>query len=182
MAVSKKVSTSTKSSHPSYQQMISKAISTLKERTGSSRQSIKKYVVSQYKLDESKANHLINSAIKKGADSGSFVLPKGASGRVKLSKPVPKEGEKKPAAKKASSPKKKPAAKKATAVKKTATASAESDSTPKVTKTKKAAAKAKKSSAAKSPKKAKVGAAKAKKPSPKKKVAAKKVKAVKKSA
>ncbi|KUI72359.1 Histone H1 [Cytospora mali] len=108
-------------SHPSYQDMISEAITQLKDRNGSSRQSLKKYVKANYNIQASTDamfDSLFNRALKKGVETGHFVQPKGASGGTKLAKksaPVKKEAatkEKKPAAEKKEGAKK-PAAKKA---------------------------------------------------------------------
>ncbi|KAI1758878.1 linker histone H1 and H5 family-domain-containing protein [Hypoxylon sp. FL1150] len=130
-----------KSTHASYQ---------LKERNGSSRQQLKKYVRANNSLSatDKMFDNLFNKALKAGVDKGVFEQPKGPSGGTKLSKkskPVAtkpaakKEGEKeapkkaapkketvkKPAAPKKAAPAKKeaaekPAAKKAAAPKKPA--------------------------------------------------------------
>lgn len=154
--------------HPTYLVMSSAAISALKDRTGSSRQAILKYIMANYKLgsDSKPVNARLKVALKNGIKSGALKQLKGtgASGSFKVAeKPKaakkvakkaksPKKAAKKPAAKKAKSPKKaakKPAAKKA--------------KTPKKAKSPKKAAKPKKPAAAKkSPKKA------AKKPAAKK--------------
>ncbi|OJJ61346.1 hypothetical protein ASPSYDRAFT_825188 [Aspergillus sydowii CBS 593.65] len=91
--------------------MIKVAILNLKERNGSSRQSIKKYVQANNKLAPASQNAFdsqFNKAIKVGVEKGDFLQPKGPSGPVKLAK---KEAAPKPAAK--------PAAKKPTATKRT---------------------------------------------------------------
>lgn len=144
-----------KPQHPAYAVMIAAAVKALKERTGSSRQAILKYIVAHYKVgDEKKAGVRLKLALKKGVASGALKQVKGAgaSGSFKLAKEEAKPV-KKPAAKKVAA--KKPAAKKVAkkpAAKKTAK--------------KPAAKKAVKKPAAKkaSPKKA------AKKPAPKKAV------------
>merc|ERR1711881_95765 len=114
--------------HGSYQDMIKVAIMTLKERNGSSRQAIKKYIKANNNLGNTTNNAFtahINKALKTGVDSGVFAQPKGASGPVKLAKP---SADKKPAAAtktaKPKTEKKETAAapKKTTAAKKTATA------------------------------------------------------------
>ena len=164
--------------HPTYIEMISAAIIALKERNGSSRQAILKYISANYKVNDSAATH-VRMALKKGVSSGRLNQTKGtgASGSFKVNK-VAKPAEKKPKAKKPAKPKtaaKKPAAK-------------TKKSTPKSPAKKKASAKksttkpkpgAKKPAAKKagSPKKAKKPAAKkpaAKKPKPAKKPAGKK--------
>merc|ERR1711881_366695 len=112
--------------HGSYQDMIKVAIMTLKERNGSSRQAIKKYIKANNNLGNTTDNAFtahINKALKTGVDSGVFAQPKGASGPVKLAKP---SADKKPAAAtktaKPKTEKKETAAapKKTTAAKKTA--------------------------------------------------------------
>ena len=146
--------------HPKYSEMIAAAIGGLKERTGSSRQAITKYIQANYKVSDS-ANTHIKLALKKGVASGAFSQPKGtgASGSFKL---VKKEAPKKPKV-----AKKKPAAKKPAAKKPSAKKPAAKKATPK-------------KAAKKSPKKAKKPAAKkpaakkAAKKTPKKKPAAKK--------
>lgn len=117
--------------HPKYIEMITKAITELKERNGSSRQAIVKYVAANFKVGDGSATH-IKMALKRGVTAGLLKQVKGAgaSGSFKLAakpaapkkkpaekKPAAAAAAKKPAAKKASAkkatPKKKPAAKKA---------------------------------------------------------------------
>ncbi|OKL63596.1 hypothetical protein UA08_02015 [Talaromyces atroroseus] len=111
-------------SHASYRDMIKDAILNLKERNGSSRQSLKKYVQSNNKItvtSQAAFDSQFNKAIKAGVEKGEFSQPKGPSGPVKLAKKEPA----KPAAKKPAAPKaaaattttKKPAAKKPAAAK-----------------------------------------------------------------
>jgi len=50
------VAVSKKAEHPTYREMISAAIVNLKERNGSSRQAIKKYIHANFKVCK---NHLI---------------------------------------------------------------------------------------------------------------------------
>lgn len=129
--------------HPKYIDMISAAITALKDRNGSSRQAIVKYVKANYKVGEGCDVH-VKMALKRGVASGALSQPKGtgASGSFKVlkktvvkKKPAPKKkpAAKKPAVKKApvkkaktaakkSTPKKKkPAAKKASSAKKSKT-------------------------------------------------------------
>lgn len=168
-ATKKKVVAAKKpATHPKYIDMIIAAIVALKERSGSSRQAIQKYIQANYKID-SVGGHL-KLALKSGVAKGTLKQVKGvgASGSFKVgqkseTKPKPKPA-KKPAAKKTTSAAKKPAAKKTTK---------KANTTPK----KKAAAK--KTSSAKKPKSAarKPVAKKPKaKKTPKKKTAAKKSK------
>ncbi|KAH8428977.1 histone H1/H5 family protein [Aspergillus melleus] len=95
----KKASTATKkaagSGHASYRDMIKDAILNLKERNGSSRQSIKKYVQANNKISsatQAAFDSMFNKAIKTGVEKGDFTQPKGPSGPVKLAKkePAPK--------------------------------------------------------------------------------------------
>ena len=164
--------------HPKYIDMIVAAITSLGERTGSSRQAICKYIQANYKVGDNINVH-VKMALKRGVTSGTLAQPKGtgASGSFKVvkkaelakKKPATKKkpAAKKPAAKKPAA--KKPAAKKSTPKKKAAA----KKSTPK--KTKKTAAKktSAKKPAAKKPA-AKKPAAKKVKKTPKKKTAAKK--------
>merc|ERR1719393_63478 len=109
--------------HPKYSVMIAAAIAALKDRTGSSRQAILKYVCANYKVDAAKAGQHLRMALKAGIKKGSLKMAK-ESGKgagkfklVKVEKPKKKAApKKKPAAKKA----KKPAAKKPKAAKKPA--------------------------------------------------------------
>ena len=168
MTETKKAKPAKKSEHPTFAVMIAAAITSLKERKGSSKQAIEKYVCANYKVGP-KYNSHFKMALKRGVENGALVQTKGvgASGSFKLAKPEPvkKPAVKKPAAKKTVA--KKPAAKKAPAkkvVKKTPA---------KKTPAKKAVKKApaKKKPAAKKP--AKKPAKVVKKAAPKKKAAKK---------
>merc|ERR1712072_559390 len=109
--------------------MIAAAIAALKDRAGSSRQAILKYICANYKVDAAKAAVQVRLALKRGVAKGALKMAR-ASGKgagsykvVKAEKPKkvkkakkPKKVKKakKPAAKKAKKPKKaakKPAAK-----------------------------------------------------------------------
>ncbi|KAI8478668.1 hypothetical protein Bbelb_436040 [Branchiostoma belcheri] len=151
--------------HPPCSDMITAAITALKDRKGTSLAAIKKYVAANYKFDVEKQGHVLRRTLKRMVEKGTLTQPKGkgASGSFKISaaaqkpaKPKKKPAAKKPAAKKAKKPKK-PAAKKPAAKK--------AKKSPK-----KAAKKSPKKAAKKSPaKKAKKPAAKkAKKPAAKK--------------
>lgn len=99
----------------SYRDMIKDAIINLKERNGSSRQAIKKYVQSNNKINvtsQSVFDSQFNKAIKAGVEKNEFTQPKGPSGPLKLAKKdaVPKAAPK-PAAKPAVKPAAKPTAK-----------------------------------------------------------------------
>merc|ERR1719330_2044890 len=112
--------------------MILAAIPALKERGGSSRQAILKYIVANNKVDAAKAAGPLKLALRKALAAGTIVKAKDAGkgagkfkiGKVekpkkapKAKKVVKKKAAKKPAAKKAKKPAKKaakkPAAKKA---------------------------------------------------------------------
>merc|ERR1712086_993516 len=111
--------------HPKYSVMIATAITTLKDRTGSSRQAILKSIVANNKVDAAKAAVQVRLALKRGVvkGAGSYKLVKVVTPKKvkKAKKPKAKKVKKvkkakKPAAKKAKKPKKatkKPAAKKA---------------------------------------------------------------------
>lgn len=105
--------------------MIIAALVHLKERNGSSRQALKKYISGNYKVGDNSDMHF-NAAIKRGVEAGDFLQPKGQSGPVKLAKKEIKKKEvkekkepKEKKAKKAAAPKK--AAPKKAAAKKDAT-------------------------------------------------------------
>jgi len=140
------------SDHASYQDMITDAIINLKDRNGSSRSALKKYVKANNKISaDAMFDSLFNRALRAGVEKGVFAQPKGASGGTKLAKKEPKPAAAK-TEKKATTAKPKKAA---SATKKTTTAKATKP---------KAAPKAKATKTAK-PKPAKAKAApKAKKP------------------
>ncbi|PLB51687.1 hypothetical protein P170DRAFT_461848 [Aspergillus steynii IBT 23096] len=122
------------SGHASYRDMIKDAILNLKERNGSSRQSIKKYVQANNKLSSATPaafDSQFNKAIKTGVEKGDFTQPKGPSGPVKLAK---KEAAPKPAPKKTTTAAK-PGPKKAAAKKTEKSEKAEKPKTTKKTAT-----------------------------------------------
>ena len=169
----KKTATKKPADHPTFAVMIAAAIAELKERKGSSRQAIEKYVAANYKVGP-KYTGPLKQALKKGVEKGTLVQTKGvgASGSFKIAKPEPekKPAVKKPAAKKATTKKvtKKTPTKKAPA-KKTATKKpAAKKAAPKKAPAKKAASPKKKAPAKKAAGKV------TKKAAPKKKPAAKK--------
>merc|ERR1712001_744354 len=105
--------------HPKYSVMIAAAIAALKDRTGSSRQAILKYICANYKVDAAKAGQHLRMALKAGIKKGTLKMAKesgkgaGCFKLVKVEKPKKAKKAvkpKKPAAKKAKKPKK-PAAK-----------------------------------------------------------------------
>ena len=138
------MSTKKSSNHPTYAEMISAAILSLKDRTGSSRQAIAKYVCANYQVDADKAAFNLRRALKKGLEDGVFKTArqsgKGAGSFRLVEKKKKKPAVKKPSSKKSavdaakkakSSAKKKPAvkavaAKKSKAGKKSGTSKAKS--------------------------------------------------------
>ncbi|KAF0492624.1 histone H1-delta-like [Gigaspora margarita] len=87
--------------HPKYEDMIRDAIVALKDRKGSSRQAIKKYIISSYKLpDNTITNNRLRIAINKGVEKGLFAFYNGPSGTIKLVKKEPVKKEKKEVEKK----------------------------------------------------------------------------------
>jgi len=100
--------------HPKYSEMVKAALGALKERTGSSRQAIEKYIKANYKVGDNVGTHL-RLTLKRMSANGDILHSngKGASGSFKLAKKEEKPKKKpakKPAAKKPAA--KKPAAKK----------------------------------------------------------------------
>lgn len=164
-AAKKSKATKKPADHPKYIDMITAAIAALKERNGSSRQAIVKYIKANYKVGDGSDTH-VKQALKRGVVSGALnqVKGTGASGSFKLAK--------KPVEKKA--PKKKPAAKKPAAKKPAAKKPAAKKSSPKKKAAKKAATP--KKAAAKKPAAKKVAKKPAKKPAAKKPAAKKSVK------
>merc|ERR1712078_70937 len=105
--------------HPKYSVMIAAAITSLKDRTGSSRQAILKYICANYKVDAAKAAVQVRLALKRGVAKGALKMAR-ASGKgagsykvVKVEKPKKVKKAKNPKAKKPKKAAKKPAAKKA---------------------------------------------------------------------
>merc|ERR1712158_256438 len=111
--------------HPPFKAMTLTAIKALKERGGSSRQAILKYVVANNKVDAAKAAGPLKLALRKALAAGTIVKAKAAgkgaekfkAGKVekpkkaKAKKPKKVKKAKKPAAKKAKKPAKKAAKK-----------------------------------------------------------------------
>ncbi|KAI9486908.1 MAG: linker histone H1 and H5 family-domain-containing protein [Benjaminiella poitrasii] len=133
--------------HPPYESMIKAAVSNLKERKGSSRPAIKRYILANFKV--SAGSHFdtqISNAIRRGVAKNIFSLPKGMSGTIKLVKPEKKSKEtsvekkdKKTDKKASETPKKKEAVKKETDKKETTKKDvAKKDAPAKAAKTKKA--------------------------------------------
>ena len=85
--------------HPKFSEMIAQAITSLKERGGSSRQAILKYIVKNFKVDEKVANTHLKMALRAGVKNGSLKAVQGnrclrqlQAGRDKESRQA-KEGE-----------------------------------------------------------------------------------------
>ncbi|ROT77456.1 putative histone H1.0-A-like [Penaeus vannamei] len=76
--------------HPKYSVMIAAALAALKERSGSSRQAILKYIVATYKVDPKAAATQLKLALKRGVTTGALKQVKGAgaSGSFRLNKPA----------------------------------------------------------------------------------------------
>ncbi|RKU45637.1 hypothetical protein DL546_001571 [Coniochaeta pulveracea] len=130
-AAPKTKSSKSSSNHASYQDMIADAIITLKDRNGSSRQALKKYVRANNNISPDMPtamfDSLFNRALKAGVEKGVFEQPKGASGGTKLAKKskdaaAPKKAapKKEAESKKESAAKAEPKEKKTTATKKAA--------------------------------------------------------------
>merc|ERR1711942_197284 len=104
--------------HPTYSVMIGESIKAMKDRSGSSRQAILKYICANYKVDATKAAEHVRTALKKGVAAGALKMGAAAgkkgAGCYKLGDKAKEE--KKPKAAKV----KKPVAKKPKAVKKPA--------------------------------------------------------------
>merc|ERR1711884_107528 len=107
--------------HPTYKVMVSAAIAALKEKKGSSRQGIIKYVAANYKLegtDSKKVNTHVKADLVRGLKAGIFKNSKGTgvTGSFKLAE-KPKAPKKPKAAKKATKNADKPKAAKSPAKK-----------------------------------------------------------------
>ncbi|CAL2036359.1 unnamed protein product [Caenorhabditis brenneri] len=75
--------------HPTYLEMVTDAIATLKDRKGASRQAIYKHIVAAHSLVKSPANekkvrHQLAQALKKGTTTGSLL--QASQGRFKIQK------------------------------------------------------------------------------------------------
>jgi len=142
--------------HPKYSDMIKAALTALKERGGSSRQAILKYIAKNYNVghDEKVINQHLKMSLRAGVKNGSLKPSKGtgASGSVRLGESAKKSPAKakKPKAVKPKKAKKPAGEKKA----KTAKKSAKSPKKAKDAKPKTAAAAKPKKAAAAKPKKA----------------------------
>ena len=74
-----------------YSEMVSSAITALKNRKGSSKYAILKYIVANYEVDKAHASTLINTTLKRGVKEGVLhqVTGTGANGSFKLKESVP---------------------------------------------------------------------------------------------
>ena len=154
--------------HPPFTSMITDAVAALKDRKGTSRHAIKKYVKANFKVKAESVDTYINAALKKMVASEALVqLKTGGSYKLAKKPAAPKKPKaKKVVAKKAvKKPAKKTAAKKAKSPKKAAAKKpAKKAAAKKVKKSpKKAATKAKKPVAKKTAKKPAKKSTKAKK-------------------
>lgn len=115
--------------HPKYSEMVKSAVTSLKERSGSSRQAILKYIIANYNVgvDPKSVNSHLKVALRNGVESGSLKQSKGtgASGSFRMGekektekKPAPKKVTKPKAAAKPKAPKPKSTPKKAAKAKK----------------------------------------------------------------
>ncbi len=156
--------------HPAYIEMVQKGVADLKERGGSSRQALLKYILANFKVGDNQVavNARLKTALKSGVKNGALKQAKGtgASGSFRLG-----EAKKSTKAKKTAAPKPKKTVKSPKKVKKPAAAKTSKTATPKKAKTAgKKVVKPKK--VAKSPKKTKTAKPKKAK-TPKKKTATK---------
>merc|ERR1712183_675209 len=126
--------------HPTYSVMIGESIKAMKDRSGSSRQAILKYICANYKVDAAKAAVHVRTALKKGVAAETLKMAAAAgkkgAGCYKLGDKAKEE--KKPKAAKV----KKPVAKKPKAAKKPKKAEGEKAATKKPAAKKPAAKKA----------------------------------------
>ncbi|PNF44053.1 hypothetical protein B7P43_G16220 [Cryptotermes secundus] len=83
----------TKPVHPPTSEMVGNAIRSLKERSGSSLQAIKKYITATYKVDSEKLSPFIKKYLKTAVASGELVQTKGkgASGSFRLAAAKPEK-------------------------------------------------------------------------------------------
>ena len=162
--------------HPKYSDMIKAALTALKERGGSSRQAILKYIAKNYNVghDEKVINQHLKMSLRAGVKNGALKQSKGsgASGSFRLGEAAKKspakakKAVKKPKAVKPKKAKKPAGEKKAKSPKKKAAAAAKPKKAAAAKPKKAAAAKPKKAAAAK-PKKTTTTKAKKAAPKPK---------------
>merc|ERR1739838_1082246 len=113
-----------KAAHPTTAVMVAAAITALKDKKGSSRPAIKKYIAANYKVDIVKLGPHLKKALKTGVDKKTLIAVKGSFKLAKVGKPKKKKVVKKKTPKKVKKVKKaktpKKAAKKAKTPKKAA--------------------------------------------------------------
>ncbi|CAI4770961.1 AVN_HP_G0115330.mRNA.1.CDS.1 [Saccharomyces cerevisiae] len=87
-AIKKTTAKKEEASSKSYRELIIEGLAALKERKGSSRPALKKFIKENYPIVGSASNFdlYFNNAIKKGVEAGDFEQPKGPAGAVKLAK------------------------------------------------------------------------------------------------
>jgi len=75
-----------KSNHPKYAAMIKQAITSLKDRNGSSKMALLKFIVTNYKIDPILANQHLKVALRAGVKNKTLKQTKGtgASGSFRL--------------------------------------------------------------------------------------------------
>jgi len=122
----KKATSASKSAaadHPKYSEMIKQALTALKERGGSSRQAVLKYIMANFNVgrDEAFVNTHLKMALKAGVKNNSFKQSKGtgAAGSFKLGAVVAEKKKQQPKQKKVQEKKKSVTPKKDKPVKKT---------------------------------------------------------------
>ncbi|QOU22181.1 hypothetical protein BRETT_002353 [Brettanomyces bruxellensis] len=91
-----------KTAKTTYKDMIVSAVTGLKERNGSSRQALKKFIRANFDVNPTNFDSQFNMAIKRGVAAEYLLQPKGPSGPVKVNKTVikPKKAVKKAPVKK----------------------------------------------------------------------------------
>ncbi|KAF0444822.1 Histone H1/5 [Gigaspora margarita] len=83
--MSTKASTSTK--RPTYEEMIHEALIVWKNRKGSGRQAIKKYIMDTYLIEDNAVFNInFRKALNKGVEKGNFEFYNGPMGTIKLVK------------------------------------------------------------------------------------------------
>ena len=90
-----------KAEHPTYFDMIAAALTSMKDRRGSSRQAVRKYILENYKVDSVKMTVPLRLSLRNGLAKGKLCYARKSGKGSRCYKLVPKEKEaKKPAVKK----------------------------------------------------------------------------------
>ena len=90
-----------KAEHPTYFDMIAAALTSMKDRRGSSRQAVRKYILENYKVDSVKMTVPLRLSLRNGLAKGKLCYARKSGKGSRCYKLVPKEKEaKKPAMKK----------------------------------------------------------------------------------